>query len=171
VRTTDGNFQFLDTITEKTSFMGIGPSFYQVNRGWVGGWAGTNSDGSVITLHRLPSPDRLDIPADLLELWAQVAVRGQLDDQGAFVKWNETTWEKKRQELAAKPAPLPDFPFPGHVARDRLNWLRAEFENANDQDKPQLAKHLLTRAEAAGDHAEATRWRKWLAANAKGPKP
>jgi serine/threonine protein kinase len=108
----------------------------------------------------IPSAERLNVPPDQLELWVQVAVRGHLDDQGVFVKWDEETWEKKRQELAAKPAPFPDFPFPGYVATDKLHWLRAEFgEAATEADKLRLARDLLRRAEAAGDRAEAVRWR------------
>src|SRR5207244_1169968 len=85
-----GEFQFLDTMTEKIFFTGYGPSFYQASLGWVAGWlAGSYGE---FALHRLPSPDRLGIPPDLLELWAQVAVRGHLDDEGIFVKWNEPTW-------------------------------------------------------------------------------
>ena len=64
------------------------------------------------------------------------------------------------------PLPYPDFPFPGHVATDRLHWLRQEYMNASDVDKPRLAKQLLDRAEAAGDKAEAIRWRAILT-----PKP
>ena len=79
------------------------------------------------------------------------------------MKWDEPTWEKKRQELAASPAPYPDFPFPGHLAVDRLYWLRQEFENANDADKPRLANQLLDRANVAGDKAEAVRWIEVLA--------
>jgi hypothetical protein len=172
----DGRFvpftgiDLLDTTTEKAFFMEYGPSFYQAGLGWVGGWVGS-LDGSAVTLHRLPPPDRLNIPPDLLELWAQVAVRGQLDDDGAFVKWNEPTWEKKRQELAANPAPYPDFPFPGHVANDRLHWLRQEYTNASDSDKPRLAKQLLDRAEAAGDRGEAVRWRAILTPKPSPTKP
>ena len=116
--------------------------------------------------YRLPPPVRLRIPAYLLEHWAQVAVRGQLDDEDAFVKWDEPTWEKQRQELAAQPAPYPEFPFPGYVAQDRLHWLRQEYDNASEADKPALARQLLDRAEAAGDQAEAARWRRVLT-----PKP
>jgi hypothetical protein len=74
-------------------------------------------------------------------------------------KWGEPTWKRKRQEFAAKPTPHPDFPFPGHVAKDKLLWLRHEYESASDADKPRLAKQLLDRAEAAGDKAKAVRWR------------
>ncbi len=167
IRDQDGNgAQFLDSMTEKTFFTGAGfLSFYQARLGWVAGWFGYNDHVSEIVVHRLPPPDRLNIPPDLLELWAQVAVRGQLDEEGALFKWDESTWEKKRQELAAKPVPHPDFPFPGHVAEDRLHWLRQEYLSASDADKPVLAKKLLARAEAAGDKAEAVRWRAILRVN------
>ena len=91
--------------------------------------------------------------------------------EGRFVKWDEPTWEKKRQELAAKPAPYADFPFPGHVATDRLHWLRQEYESARVADKPGLAKQLLDRAEAVGDKAEAVRWRAILTPKPPATKP
>jgi hypothetical protein len=94
-----------------------------------------------------------------------------LDSDGRFVAWNEATWEKKRQELAAKPAPYPDFPFPGHVATDKLHWLRQEYASASDKAKPTLAKQLLGRAEAAGDKAEAARWRAILTPKPSPTKP
>ena len=151
-------FEIIDTATEK-SFVAVGhepKSFPKL--GWV--WLAWNGNTAV----RLPSLDQLAIPPDMLELWAQVAVRGQLDDEGLFVKWDEETWEKKRQELAAKPAPYPDSPFPGHVANDKLHWLRQEYEQADDADKPILARQLLDRSEAAGDEVEAVRWRSVLSA-------
>ncbi len=151
-----GRITFIDTATEKAfQLAAVAPYLHQPKLGWVE-YAGL---GYGARLHRLPPLDHLEITSDLLELWAQVAVRGQLDDEGAFVKWDESTWEKKRQELAAKPAPYPDFPFPGHVAVDRLHWLREEYLAASDADKPGLAKQLLDRALAAGDKAEAIRWR------------
>jgi serine/threonine protein kinase len=73
----------------------------------------------------IPSFDA-DIPAATLELWAQVVTRGHLNDQGDFVKWDEDTWQTKRQELAATASPVGAFPFPGRVAQDRLYWLRQE---------------------------------------------
>lgn len=109
-------------------------------------------------IHIIPT-SRLDIPPALLQLWAQVAVRGELGPDGEFVPWNEATWEKKRQELAAVPPPHPDFPFPGYVATDKLHWLRAEYTAAADKDKLRLATELLRRAEASGDKVEAVRWR------------
>ncbi len=152
-------YSFIDTVTEKAFSAPI--SFqYQPRLGWA---AFPSVEKG---FRRLPTPDHLSIPPDLLGLWLQVAVRGELDDQLLFVKWNESTWEKKRQELATKRAPFPDFPFPGHVAQDRLHWLRQEYETASEAEKPALAKQLLGRAESAGDQAEAARWRRVLT-----PKP
>jgi hypothetical protein len=131
--------------------------------------SGDVSSGQVANgeLQFFPPADRLNLPPDLLELWAQVAVRGHLDERGAFVPWDEATWEKRRQELAAKRAPVPDFPFPGYVAIDKLHWLRQEYENAKDVAKPALAAKLLAGAEAIGDKAEAVRWRAVLEKDAK----
>ena len=112
---------------------------------------------------QIPLASRLDFPPAAIELWAQVAVRGELGPEGEFVPWNEPTWEKKRQELAAVPPPYPDFPFPGHLARDPLHWLRKEFEAAADAAKLPLARELLRRAEASGNQPEATRWRREIA--------
>jgi tetratricopeptide (TPR) repeat protein len=81
------------------------------------------------------------------------------------VKWDESAWEKKRQKLAATAIAYPAFPFPGRLAGDRLHWLRQEFENAEDADKPRLAKQLPERAKAAGDTGEAARWIAVLAKN------
>ena len=103
---------------------------------------------------------RLSIPPKLLELWAQVAVRGELGPDGGFVRWNEEIWQRKWKELAAVPPPDPNFPFPGHLARDPLHWLRKEFEAAADAAKLPLARELLRRAEASGDAPEAARWRR-----------
>jgi hypothetical protein len=171
----------IDTVTDKVFGM-------QLEEGWINwpGWPGTTSYGNVpgfglvaaryeqgssVKVRLIPPPSRLDLPADLLELWAQVAVRGELDAEGRFVKWDEPTWEKKRQELAAKPAPYPDFPFPGHVATDKLHWLRQEYESASDANAMGLAKQLLDRAEAAGDKAEAVRWRAILTPPPSATKP
>jgi hypothetical protein len=108
----------------------------------------------------LPTAALKSIPLDLLESWSQVAVRGELDAENRFKLWNEATWERKRQELAAKPTPIADFPFPGHVATDKLHWLRAEyFAATNAAEKQRLAKELLRRAESNGDESEAVRWR------------
>lgn len=104
-----------------------------------------------------------EVPADQLELWVQVALRGALNDEGAFKKWDESTWEKKQQELASVSSPIGDFPFPGHLVVDKLFWLRGEFESATD--KTPLARQLLKRAETLGDQNEMVRWREWLKDN------
>jgi hypothetical protein len=151
--------QFLDTTVEKSLPTETTPSHYLARVGWVDS-----------NQYRLPPPDRLNLAPDLLELWAQVAVRGELDAEGRFAKWNEETWERKRQELAARPAPDPDSPFPGYVATDKLHWWRAEFGEAKtDADKLRHARELLRRCELEGDLIEAVRWRKEVAERAAEP--
>ena len=66
---------------------------------------------------------------------------------------------------------IPIFHSPGHVARDRLHWLRQEYGNANDADKPRLAKQLLDGAEKAGDKAESVRWQAILKPKQSATKP
>jgi hypothetical protein len=174
----DGRFiqwkgdEVLDAQTEKTFHLGLGDmggdgslDRYDPKTGWIGIVMENLRRLSL----RLPPPDHLDIHSDLLKLWAQVAVRGELDEEGVFKKWNEETWEKKRQELASEPAPYADFPFPGYVAQDRLHWLRKEYEAASEAEQPRLARQLLDRAEKAGDASEATRWRAILAPKASLP--
>jgi serine/threonine protein kinase/WD40 repeat protein len=126
--------------------------------GWVA-VVGDGFGGGGCRVSVVPPASR-PIPPDVLELWAQVVVRGEIGPDGQFARWDEPTWEGKRQQLAARPAPDPSFPFPGQVAVDRLHWLRREYEEAGDDGKPSLAKQLLDRAEALGDRAEAARWRK-----------
>jgi hypothetical protein len=146
----------VDTLTDKAAYVGdIGPQ-----KGYLQGLGLVSippyQEGEI----RIVLVTSLNLPADLVELWLQVALRGELGPDGSFVKWKEPMWEQKRQELAARPAPYPDFPFPGHVATDGLHWLRREFEEATDEaDKLRLARDLLRRAEAAGDRTEAVRWR------------
>jgi hypothetical protein len=151
-------------LTEK-SFPGNAERTYRAATGRVG----VNTFHRGAPLYLLPPPDRLNVPADLLELWAKVVVRGELDDEGLFVKWDEPTWERRREEPAARPAPIADFPFPGQVAIDRLHWLRQEYEAADDTARPRLARELLRRAEATGDPVEAARWRA-LSTPDSGPK-
>ncbi len=135
---------------------------------WIG--AGFGSRDAAI-LKRIPAGKHAILPADLLELWAQVAVRGELGENGRFVKWDEPTWEKKRQKLAAIAPPYPDFPFPGYVATDKMHWLRSEYEAAAEKDKVPLANKLFARAEAAGDKLEAVRWRAALDSLVKPAEP
>lgn len=124
------------------------------------GMVATATANDQTTIRLIPMASRLTLPEDMLELWAQVAVRGELNQDGQFVKWNEPTWERKRQQLAAVSAPSPDVPFPGYVATDRLHWLRREFEEAkSNADKHRLARELLHRAESTGNRDEAVRWR------------
>ena len=132
----------------------LGSLCYLQGFGFISVGAGRDS----ATINLIPTHQR-NLSADILEIWAQVAVRGELGPDGAFVPWDEATWEKKRQELAAMPLPYPDFPFPGYVATDKLHWLRAEYNAAPEKDTLRLATDLLSRAEASGDKVEAVRWR------------
>lgn len=164
----------IDTVTDKV----FGE---QANVGWINlpGWPATTSYGNVagfglvaaryehlnsgepdsVKIRLIPPPSRLDLPADLLEAWAQVVVCGEVGGDGQFIHWDEATWEKRRQELANKPAPYPEFPFPGFVVNDKLHWLRAEFREAKTEaDRLRTARELVYRAESAGNRAEAVRW-------------
>ena len=153
----DGRFYFGDMITDTATEK-------QISARWSNGripryFPGFGTVAFSAASRILPTPEYLEVTPELLELWAQVAVRGHLNDNGDFVAWNERDWENKRQELASKPAPHPAFPFPGHVAVDRFFWLRQEFDSADDREKAKnLAKQLLARANDAGDTAEAVRW-------------
>lgn len=147
----------IDTRTEKELHL---PNFsknpiFISDLGWVGEkWTYENG----IQLYLLPAS--VAISSDVLQLWAQLAVRGELAEDGTFVKWDESTWERKRQELAAVPPPIEGFPFPGHVAQDKLHWLRGEFKEAKDDaDRLRLANKLLEKAASLGDQSETTRWR------------
>ena len=134
--------------------------------GWVGFTAphtlappALRAPQSSVEIRLIPS-NHPDIPPALLQLWAQVAVRGELGSDGTFVKWDEPTWERKRQELATVPVPNPNLPFPGYVATDKLHWLRAEYTDANTVvDKLRFSNELLHRSELSGERNEAFRWR------------
>ncbi len=149
----------IDTLTEKQFdvAMQVNPLFH-TGKGYA--WVESPTHQPDTFFRRFPDATQLNIPPGHLELWAQVAVRGELAPNGEFVTWNEHTWEEKRQELAAISPPYADFPFPGYVATDKLHWLRAEyFAATSDMEKQRLAKELLRRAEANGDNPEAARWR------------
>jgi len=132
---------------------------------------GFGFDATIGTELRLfPTAALKDIPAELLELWAQVAVRGELSSDGQFVKWNEQTWDQKRQKLAVATAPIQGLPFPGYVATDKLHWLRLQFDEAKtDQDKLRIARDLLQRSELAGDRIESARWKSEVSRLARQP--
>ncbi len=109
----------------------------------------------------IPQPSRLP-PDDLLVLWAGVVARGELSQNGEFVRWNEKQWEEKRKELAARAVPHPDFPFPGRVATNQLYWLRREFEITYAPSEPirsaELVRKLIRRAEEIGDANAVASW-------------
>ena len=121
------------------------------------GFISVGSGRDAATINLIPTSQR-EVPTDVLELWAHVAVRGELGPNGEFHSWDEPMWERKRQELAAIP-PHPDLPFPDYVTTDKFHWLRAEYTAADTKDKLRLATELLRRAEANGDKIEAVWWR------------
>jgi hypothetical protein len=113
-----------------------------------------------------------EIAPQHLELWAQVAVCGELGSDGGFQPWDEPTWERHRQELAALPSLSADVPFPGYFARDRQHWMRQQHDalvddlgfqwwydpTADPVDLIRLIETLLERARTAGDAAEIRYW-------------
>jgi hypothetical protein len=58
------------------------------------------------------------VPPDVLELWVQVILRCELGPGDEIRRWDEPTWQRKRQELAARAKPTPHFPFPGRIVTD-----------------------------------------------------
>jgi|GEM_PF-2057273 len=118
---------------------------------------------TLIHFFRIPPISRQQFPHELVELWVQVAVRGELAQEGTFLKWDEVTWEKQRQKLAKMAIPDPYFPFPGFLAQDRPHWLLSEFQTASKAEKPAIAKKLLERCTAEGNSDEADQWNRWLA--------
>jgi hypothetical protein len=63
-------------------------------------------------------PPTLNVPPDVLELWVQVILRCELGPGDEIRRWDELTWKRKRQELAARARPTPGFPFPGRIVTD-----------------------------------------------------
>jgi WD40 repeat protein len=163
---------WIDTQTDKAC-PGSGSWQHRNGYGMVQAFLPYNqlSEPELGQVHIIPT-SWLDIPPALLELWAQVAVCGELGPDGEFVKWIEKTWEQKRQELAAAKPPYEDFPFPGYVATDKLHWLRAEYETVeDDKEKLMLVNELLSRSEKIGDENESVRWRAERAKYVNEPAP
>lgn len=153
----------IDLSANKSLFLESKPNDQWFNLGEKGLLKLSLDPAGAIQVIVVPVNSNLEIPPEQLELWTQVAIRGQLNEQGEFVKWTEADWEKKRQELAAIPPPIKDFPFPGYVVTDKLHWLRAEYNEATDEaEKKRLAQELLRKAEENGDKFEAVRWRELL---------
>ncbi len=125
---------------------------------------------TLIHFFRIPPISRQQFLHELVELWVQLAVRGELAQEGTFLKWDEAAWEKQRQKLAKMAIPDPYFPFPGFLAQDRLHWLRSEFQTASNAEKPAIAKRLLERCTAEGNTDEAEQWNRWLAAPGHRPQ-
>lgn len=126
----DGRFwNSLDTVTEKDLPVvffegGYLPGFGQATIRSHDGQNERNNKSFVgAELQVLPDTKFLDIPPDILELWAQVVVGGELGPDGLLVKWDHKTWIEKQRKLASFKPPHPEFPFPGWVAQEPNLWL------------------------------------------------
>ena len=129
----DGRFwQKLDTVTEKdlpssiegTHFPGFGRVMF---RYFGNGGADEPNRWQFFDeaeLRILPDAKRLDFPPELVELWAEIVVGGQLTPEGTFQPWDQPTWATKQMQLAAMKPPYPDFPFPGWAATEPNLWYR-----------------------------------------------
>jgi serine/threonine protein kinase len=157
--------RLLDTLTDKAVISSPGVAGYVPGAGFVGTWV--RRAGFVQT--RAPN-ERLvwirrvaliDVPPDVLELWLQVAVCGELGPFGEFVPYSESTWEQKRRELVARAAPVAGFPFPGYVATNHLHWLQmgcVGHQVGTTEPPLSLLDRLIQRAEESGDTATARLW-------------
>jgi serine/threonine protein kinase len=176
-----GEHQFIDTLIDRRLLTSAAYDWLNdqtgraatCHRPGLGQVAFVNGPGTVYATRVVLLPTAPPaVPDAVLELWAKVAVRGELGPDGGFVPWDEPTWERHRQELATRTQD-PRIPFPGHVAGDRSYWLRAEFVATQGPQAAELARALLRRAEQAGDDAEAVRWRSQvnLLTNEPAPRP
>ena len=109
-----GSRGLIDTLTDKALDIVAPPDGYVAGAGFVS----TDSTARGILLHRLAV---LDIPADHLELWLQVAVCGELDPAGGYVPWDEPTWERASGASWRRVAPrFPTSRSPGTSSRTPL---------------------------------------------------
>ncbi len=125
----DGRFwENIDTVTEKDLPCWPGgqhfPGFGRVTvRAYHDEFDGVRGNDHT-ELRILPDAKRLDFPSELVELWAQVVVGGELSPEGTFQPWDQPTWAAKQRELAAAKPPYADFPFPGWAATEPNLWYR-----------------------------------------------
>lgn len=82
-----------------------------------------------------PDCKRLTIPPEMLELWAQVVVGGDLTPEGRFQAWDEPTWQARQKQLAAMTPPYADFPFPGWVTQEPHLWWWVQTRQLNGAGK------------------------------------
>ncbi len=156
---------FFDTKTEKVLYTSRDATAHTADGDSGFGYLESGYSGSGAGPELVRFTRQRKVPPEILELWAQVVVRGELGPEEEFVRWDEPKWDVKRLELAAIPPPDPNFPFPGAVTTDKLYWLQARkaaepFSVPSFEDELlDRANDLLRRAEARGDQAEANRWR------------
>jgi hypothetical protein len=102
------------------------------------GTVGVTHTDDRFELRILPDPKKLDIPPQLLELWAQVITGGELAADGGFKPWDQPTWMAKQRELAAAKAPYADFPFPGWAATEPNLWYLIKARSSQDESERAL---------------------------------
>ena len=143
----------IDTRTDLALTTVPAPEGYAVDGGFVlkEQWR----EGTVLRRYAV-----LDVPAEHLELWLQVALCGALDARGRFEHWDEPTWRLKWHELQAKGTPVPAFPFPGRAAADPNHWLVRQIVRPPEEvpNRAALLRELADRVERAGDPIELDRW-------------
>jgi hypothetical protein len=107
-----------------------------------------------------PDADRLDIPPQMLELWAQVVAGGELDSADIFQSWDQPTWTAKQKELAAMKPPYTDFPFPGWAASEPHLWycIRAN-QTQNSAERENLLEEWRRRTGRTRPRPEPDTWR------------
>jgi len=177
--TSDGRFWgSLDTVTERVlpysalfeerNYVeeGLGVLFSPVNcegRYFPGyGHVAVTRGNESFELRILPDPKRLDFPPEMLELWAQLVVGGELTPEGTFQPWNQPTWTAKQKELAAMKPPYADFPFPGWATQDPNLWWRIRANPNQHETIEQSDKYLAEwrrRSERAHPKPEPDIWR------------
>ena len=86
------------------------------------------------SIRLLPAAEQVVIPSDVLELWLQVCLCGEIGPDEEFVKWDEPTWQQKRQQLATSPLLNLPVPFPGQVATDKTHWWWTTYLNEQKGD-------------------------------------
>ncbi len=98
-----------------------------------------------------------------MQKWCQVILRGTLDENGRFRKFDEAAWEKERQNLAQLLEQNPQAQSLRLAVADRLYWLRREI--AAEPTDILLRDRLIAAeptwvhyAERAGVHAQLKHW-------------
>jgi hypothetical protein len=86
-----------------------------------------------LSSYRLVSLRKADASVDsgLLQKWCEVVTRGKLDRSGRFTKFDETTWERMRLELAHLLDANPNAQSLRTAVSDPMYWLRQEIKDSS----------------------------------------